>query len=119
MEQTERKLLIGILTMPGNETNLLEDQYVLSQWKNYVEHYNHARAAPVRFDLCLTPEKLQQTLAALDGVIFTGGFLAIKTYTGRTEIGKTYQKTASEILRFSIEHSLPILGICQGHQVLC
>ena len=85
---------------------------MLCQWKNYIEKLNNARIVALRYDLCFTPDKLQQTLAALDGVIFTGGWLAIKTYAGRTQIARTYHKTAGEVLKYSIKHNLPILGIC-------
>jgi gamma-glutamyl-gamma-aminobutyrate hydrolase PuuD len=122
MEQTseQKKTVIGIVTMPKNEKEYFNfsekpDSYILGQLKNFIEDHNNAKVVPVRFDLSAEPEKLQQTLDSIDGVLFTGGFLAIKSVAERTDTAKAYLKTAMEILKYSIAHNMPILGICQGY----
>ena len=66
----------------------------------------------IRFDLIEHPDVLRKSLDSVDGVLFTGGFLQIRKYSELPAVSLQYYKTAAAILRYAIDHKLPLLGIC-------
>jgi gamma-glutamyl-gamma-aminobutyrate hydrolase PuuD len=94
-------------------------QYFLTTNTVFLEASGESKVVPIRYDLINEPEVLKRTLHNLDGVFFTGGMLTTRIYSKMTTATRTYQRTAKEILKYCIEHKLPLLGICQGFQLIC
>jgi gamma-glutamyl-gamma-aminobutyrate hydrolase PuuD len=92
---------------------------VLHSLKTFIEMHGKAVAVPVRYDLFDKPDELKQTLNSLEGVIFPGGFLSLRKRDEMPLLTQLYYKTATEILKYAIDHKLPLFGICQGYQLLC
>lgn len=76
-----------------------------------------ALAVPIRFDL--EPMVLRQTLDSLDGVVLPGGFLSIRRMADMPPKTQVYYRTATAIIKYVMMYNLPLLGICQGYQLLC
>jgi gamma-glutamyl-gamma-aminobutyrate hydrolase PuuD len=124
MKPTLSKLLIGVLTLPINENTEEYDavtvsQYFLTTNTTFLQASGDATVVPVRYDLINHPEVLKQTLDSLDGVYFTGGMLTTKQHSKMTAATRTFQQTAKEIVRYCMLNRLPLLGICQGFQLIC
>ena len=117
--ETSEKIRIGILTQPVSdkvEPSELPrpDQYILDPLKSFLEHSGRAEVLAIRYDLCHEPDTLKRTLDSLDGVLYTGGFLQIQTYSKMPTASLWYYNTATEILKYCVATKLPLLGICQG-----
>lgn len=81
--------------------------------------HGKAVAVPIRFDLINDPDVLRQTLDSIDGVLFPGGDLLLRVHKEMPPLTQLYYKTATEIVKYAIDRKLPLLGICQGYQLLC
>jgi gamma-glutamyl-gamma-aminobutyrate hydrolase PuuD len=88
------------------------EQYILDNFKNFVEASGIAEAVPIRFDLITEPLLLAKTLDSIDGVLFPGGGLQTKFYDKMTPAARLLQETASEIVRYAIMNNMPVMGIC-------
>ena len=122
MKQTfSKKVVVGVLTQPSNESSDSEellDQLILDPLKCFLEANNSAIVVPIRYDLADEPNTLLRTLSSLDGVLFPGGFLSIRFYETMPPKTRLFYRTAGEVLKFAMSHKLPLLGICQGFEVL-
>lgn len=87
--------------------------------KEFIEVNGQAIVVPLRYDLSKDEVTLKRTLDSLDGVIFSGGFLALRTFSEMPEATQAFYKTAVEVVKYTIEHRLPLMGICQGYQLIC
>ena len=67
---------------------------------------------PLRFDLCYEPDVLKRTLDSIDGIVMGGGFLSIRYMKDMPPATLAFYNTVKEIVKYSVEHKLPIFGIC-------
>ena len=131
-------LTIGVLSMPmppGTHTNKhTGDQYILNINRRFVEYNGKAKAVPIRYDLGLYDEiickhindfdcdghhHLPQVVEQLDAILFTGGFLPLrKVDIDGCDDAKIYYNTAKEIFKIALEKDVPIMGVCQGMQLI-
>ncbi|CDW72622.1 peptidase c26 family protein [Stylonychia lemnae] len=114
-------LTVGILTLPTG-TNMLKhmssSQYI---WEMGDIWMREAGLNAVYIPYNATDEDLYPILDQINGVFFTGGSIDLYNYT--TGVPHPYTVTAEKILNYSISHTdngdyFPLLGICQGHQLL-
>lgn len=119
------KPIIGISTsvlvdegggFPGYERILIN--------KDYVSSVISAGAVPLMIPMDATEENLRQILELVDGMIFSGGHDIAPIRYGE-EPHQKLQEICPErddfdflLYRLAKEHSLPILGICRGFQLM-
>ena len=92
--------------------------------KDYVSSVISAGAVPLMIPMDATEENLRQTLELVDGMIFSGGHDIAPIRYGE-EPHQKLQEICPErddfdflLYRLAKEHSLPILGICRGFQLM-
>ena len=92
--------------------------------KDYVSSVISAGAVPLMIPMDATEENLRQTLELVDGIIFSGGHDIAPIRYGE-EPHQKLQEICPErdefdflLYRLAKEHSLPILGICRGFQLM-
>ena len=92
--------------------------------KDYVSSVISAGAVPLMIPMDATEENLRQTLELVDGMIFSGGHDIAPIRYGE-EPHQKLQDICPErdefdflLYRLAKEHSLPILGICRGFQLM-
>lgn len=92
--------------------------------KDYVSSVISAGAVPLMIPMDVTEENLRQTLELVDGMIFSGGHDIAPIRYGE-EPHQKLQEICPErddfdflLYRLAKEHSLPILGICRGFQLM-
>lgn len=92
--------------------------------KDYVSSVISAGAVPLMIPMDATEENLRQTLELVDGMIFSGGHDIAPIRYGE-EPHQKLQEICPERDEFDFllyclakEHSLPILGICRGFQLM-
>ena len=92
--------------------------------KDYVYSVISAGAVPLMIPMDATEENLRQTLELVDGMIFSGGHDIAPIRYGE-EPHQKLQEICPErddfdflLYRLAKEHSLPILGICRGFQLM-
>ena len=92
--------------------------------KDYVSSVIAAGAVPLMIPMDATEENLRQTLELVDGMIFSGGHDIAPIRYGE-EPHQKLQEICPErdefdflLYRLAKEHSLPILGICRGFQLM-
>ena len=92
--------------------------------KDYVSSVSSAGAVPLMIPMDATEENLRQTLELVDGMIFSGGHDIAPIRYGE-EPHQKLQEICPErddfdflLYRLAKEHSLPILGICRGFQLM-
>lgn len=92
--------------------------------KDYVSSVISAGAVPLMIPMDATEENLRQTLELVDGMIFSGGHDIAPIRYGEEPHQKLQEicpeRDAFDFLlyRLAKEHSLPILGICRGFQLM-
>lgn len=94
------------------------DQFMLDTLRTFVEASGKAMAVPLRYDLSADPATLKQTLDSLDGVLFTGGMLSIKSKKDMPPKAQLYCNTALAALKYTMEYKLPLFALCQGYQLI-
>lgn len=115
MVDAKKRAVIGILTAPINEKEddkQTPNHYFLERNSLFCEQNDEAICVPLRYDLCLDPEKLKRTLDSLDGVFMGGGFMSIRYMKDFQPSTHSFYNTVKETVKYSMEHKLPILGIC-------
>ena len=92
--------------------------------KDYVSSVISAGAVPLMIPMDATEDNLRQTLELVDGMIFAGGHDIAPIRYGE-EPHQKLQEICPErddfdflLYRLAKEHSLPILGICRGFQLM-
>ena len=92
--------------------------------KDYVSSVISAGAVPLMIPMEDSEENLRQTLELVDGMIFSGGHDIAPIRYGEEPHQKLQdicpERDAFDFLlyRLAKEHSLPILGICRGFQLM-
>ena len=94
------------------------DQFILNTLRSFVETSGKAIAVPLRYDLSADPATLQRTLASMDGVLFTGGMLSIRSKKDMPAKAQLYCNSALAVLKYTMEHRLPLFALCQGYQLV-
>ncbi len=90
----------------------------------YVRAVSKAGALPTLIPLGLTEETLDELLARLDGIIFTGGGdVSPERYGSQThslidDVDPDRDRVEVHLLQRTLEQGLPFLGICRGLQVI-
>jgi putative glutamine amidotransferase len=90
----------------------------------YVRAVSSAGAIPTLIPLGLDEETLDQLLARLDGIVFTGGGdVAPERYGSRPhplvdEVDPDRDRTEVHLVQRTLDQGLPFLGICRGLQVI-
>jgi gamma-glutamyl-gamma-aminobutyrate hydrolase PuuD len=114
------KPVIGILTLPIDENidSRAQSQYFLDTNTRFLEVSGEVVCVPLRFDLSQQPEMLQRTLDNLDGVLFTGGGLSIRNLEAMPPATLDFYNTAKQTVKYCVNNKLPLLGICQGFEVM-
>ena len=113
------RVRIGIITLPIDEHANLDEEQVNEQHfctnlKEFLEVNGQAICAPLRYDLSKDPDALIRTLDCLDGVFLGGGLLSTRYLKHMPPRTLQYYKTVKEIVKYSLEHKLPMLCVCQG-----
>ena len=124
MEQ-HRKPIIGILgltrkTEPGL---YISNEYAFTSSAN-IQAIQRNGGVPVVIPAAMAAEDAEAALACCDGLLLPGGDDMTPWYYGeeplpvigvfRPEIDDAWLKAG----RYALEHELPMLGICKGHQTL-
>ena len=92
--------------------------------KDYVSSVISAGAVPLMIPMDATEENLRQTLELVDGMIFSGGHDIAPIRYGEEPHQKSQEICPERddfdflLYRLAKEHSLPILGICRGFQLM-
>ena len=104
------------LGTPGQDWNYLAGDYITA--------IEEAGGLPVLLPRCGDPSILESLLARLDGVLISGGHdvdpaqygSPVQSYCGKL----SPQRDALDlyVLRYALEHKMPLLGICRGIQIL-
>eukprot|EP00347_Sterkiella_histriomuscorum_P003664 403363421 len=115
--------LIGIVTMPkqaaGPMGDLGREQYILDINRGFMEQ-GGSRVVAISYDI--SHEELIKILDSINGVLLTGGNVVL--IDPETKEFHQYYKTVSAIIHYAMrakdtrQDSFPILGICQGFQIL-
>ncbi|MGC9356576.1 MAG: gamma-glutamyl-gamma-aminobutyrate hydrolase family protein [Anaerolineae bacterium] len=115
--------LIGITGRKDTSARLLNSP-MYSVGQTYVRAIQRAGGVPLIVPPVLKPEDWTLLLQRLDGLLLTGGEdIGPVHYGERPEAwmgGVDLERDASELglVRQALEHKIPLLGICRGHQVL-
>ena len=103
-----------------DEKDAFDHDHFIWEGSVNIVHYAGSWAVPIRYDL--DDEDLDELLASINGVLFTGGAMPLVDHdTGEQS---TYYKTAKKIFNYAKRQKdqknidWPILGICQGMEVL-
>lgn len=106
MKRSFRK--IGISTRIVDAKNYEEKRDALAQ--DWIKLLDNAEMIPILIPNNLSNVAMFLDQMELDGIILSGG----------DNIGdnKDRDNTEKEIIKFGIEHNLPIFGVCRGMQVL-
>ncbi|TMK77150.1 MAG: gamma-glutamyl-gamma-aminobutyrate hydrolase family protein [Actinobacteria bacterium] len=69
-------------------------------------------------------DAIEETLAVLDGILFSGGsdldpgLYAAEPHPETTEVRKERDRAEMALLRAALERDMPVLAVCRGSQVL-
>ncbi|MCW5877818.1 MAG: gamma-glutamyl-gamma-aminobutyrate hydrolase family protein [Anaerolineales bacterium] len=114
--------LIGVTTR--NARSELYQIDVIQTPRPYSEALVRAGAIPVLIPLNLPPDRLQELLARLDGVVFTGGGDIETGRFGGVPHDKIYDvdperdEIEIQLVQQVAEGGMPFLGICRGLQIV-
>jgi len=86
--------------------------------KSFLERSGRVQVVPIRYDLCNDLHNLKRSLDSCEGVLYTGGFLQIRTKSQMPTACRWYYETATEVLKYCMENKMPLLAICQGFQII-
>eukprot|EP00347_Sterkiella_histriomuscorum_P011186 403373420 len=120
--KVQKKLMtVGILTQPtsaSKENYLNHSQYIFEMGDIWMRS---AGLNAVYIPYNITDADLYPLLESVNGIFFTGGGLDLYNYT--TWVPHPYTVTAEKIFNYTIAQNdkgihFPILGVCQGHQLL-
>ena len=121
LDEDKSLLTVGILTQPSKNSTLHSlghSQYIFEMGDIWMRE---AGLNAVYIPFNATDDDLYALLDQVNGVFFTGGSLDLYNYTSGEP--HPYTVTAQKILNYAVAHTdagdyFPLLGVCQGHQLL-
>jgi len=115
------KPLIGITTYrTTNESN----NPILALGENYVQALSQAGALPILIPLGLPDDQLEEILARLDGILFSGGgdidpaIFEMEAVPQVKGVDPNRDQVEIRLVKTAFSEGLPFLGICRGLQVI-
>ena len=93
------------------------DEYILEINDNFIK-WGGSKTVAIPYNI--SQPELYELLSQINGVLFTGGGLNLSDPAS----GQLYYKTAKSIIEYSqlmkdVKNQVwPVLGICQGHEVI-
>lgn len=94
-------------------------------YESYLGCLRDAGALPVMIPLDIPENGLRAILARLDGLLLTGGGDIAPAFYGEQMphptlrgINEARDATEFAVSRWAVQHDVPLLGICRGHQML-
>lgn len=108
--------LIGISSSHGNGTSRVGEAYIQSVVK--------AGGVPVIVPVITDKETLNKIVEHLDALVMIGGvdidplIYGEQPHQGLEDVDPVRDEYEQHLIRYSLEHNLPILGICRGEQMI-